>query len=111
MGDVLSMGLSGFFSADGDDVLSYAAESSDPALASVMVSGEVLVVEPNDDGLEGLVTVKVTATDSDGLEIEHSFRVDVSPPSQRFGRGWRLGWLTSTSAPSGKATQSNAEPQ
>ena len=93
LGGPLSLNLAGFFAADGDDALSYAAESSDPALASVRVSEGVLSIEPNGEGLEGLVTVRVTATDTDGLVVEQSFLVEVSPPSRRFSRGWRLGLL------------------
>ena len=100
LGEALSLNLAAFFAADGGDALSYAAESSDPALASVKVSGGVLSIEPNGEGLEGFVTVTLTVTDSDGLEAEQSFTVEVSPPSRRFSRGWRLGWLTGTPAPS-----------
>ena len=103
LGGPLSLALSGLFAADGGDALSYAAESSDPALATVRVSEGVLSIEPNGEGLEGLVTVRVTATDSDGLIVDQSFLVEVSPPSRRFGRGWRLGWLTGASAPSAEA--------
>ena len=97
--DALSLDLAGFFAADGDDALTYSAESSDPALASVSVSGGVLVVEPNGEGLEGFVRVTLTATDSDGLEAEQSFTVEVSPPSRRFSRGWRLGLLMGAPVP------------
>ena len=103
LGGALSLGLAGFFAADRDDALSYRAESSDPALASVRVSGSVLSIEPNGEGLTGLVTVSVTATDSDGLAVEQSFMVEVSPPPQQFGGGWRLGWLTGAPAPSAEA--------
>ena len=103
LGGALSLGLAGFFAADRDDALSYRAESSDPALASVRVSGGVLSIEPNGEGLTGLVWVRVTATDSDGLAVEQSFTVEVSPPPQQFGGGWRLGWLTGAPAPSAEA--------
>ena len=94
LGDALSLDLAGVFAADRGDALSYAVESSDPALASVEVAGGVLSIEPNDEGLDGIVRVQLTATDSDGLAVEQSFLVEVSPPPQPFGRGWRLGWLT-----------------
>ena len=100
LGGALELNLAGFFAADRDDALSYRAESSDPALASVNLSGSVLSIEPNDEGLEGFVRVTLTATDSDGLEAEQSFTVEVSPPPQQFGSGWRLGWLTGAPAPS-----------
>ena len=109
LGEALSLALSEFFAADGGDALSYAAESSDPALASVAVSGGVLSIDPNGEGLEGFVMVRLTATDSDGLIVEQSFLVEVSPPSRRFGRGWRLGWLTGASAPAAEAAPPGGE--
>ena len=111
LGGALSLNLAGLFAADGGDALSYRAESNDPALASVKVSGGVLSIEPNGEGLEGFVTVTLTATDSDGLEAVYSFTVEVSPPSRRFSRGWRLGWLTGTSAPSAEAAPAGDEPE
>ena len=110
LGEALSLDLSGFFAADGDDALTYSAESSDPALASVSVSGGVLVVEPNGEGVEGFVRVTLTATDSDGLEAEQSFTVEVSPPSRRFSRGWRLGLLMGAPT-SAEAAPPQAEPR
>ena len=109
--NALSLDLAGFFGADGDDALTYSAESSDPTLASVNVSGDVLSIEPNGQGLEGFVTVTLTATDSDGLEVEHSFTVEVSPPSWRFSRGWRLGLLMGAPAPSAEAVPAGGEPE
>ena len=111
LGGALELDLAGFFAADGGDALAYSAESSDPALASVEVSGGVLSIEPNGEGLEGLVTVRVTAADSDGLEAEQSFRVEVSPPARSFGSGWRLGWLTGAPAPSAEAAPVSGEPK
>ena len=111
LGGALSLNLSGLFAADQDDALSYTAESSDPALASVEVFRGVLSIGPNGEGLDGLVTVRVTATDSDGLEAEHSFTVEVSPQSRRFGSGWRLGWLLGAPSPSAGAAPPRAELQ
>ena len=68
------------------------------------MEGGVLRVLPNGDGLEGLVTVTVTATDADGLSAEASFMVEVLPEAHPFASGWRLLWLTGASAP-------GAEPQ
>ena len=109
LGEALSLALSEFFAADGGDALSCAAESRDPALASVVVSGGVLSIEPNGEGLEGFVMVRLTATDSDGLEAEQSFTVEVSPPSRRFGSGWRLNWLAGASAPAAEAAPLGGE--
>ena len=111
LGGPLSLNLAGLFAADRDDALSYAAESSDPALAAVNVSGGILSIEPNGEGLEGFVTVTLRVTDSDGLETEHSFTVEVSPQSRRFGSGWRLGLLMGTPSPSAEAAPHPAEPQ
>ena len=108
LGGALSLDLAGLFAADGGG-LSYAAESSDPALASVAVSGGVLSIEPNGEGLEGFVMVRLTATDSDGLIVDQSFLVEVSPPARRFSRGWRLGWLTGASAPAAEAAPPGGE--
>ena len=44
----------------------------------------VLTVMPNDDGLEGFVTVTVAATDADGLSAEASFKVEVPPAPRPF---------------------------
>ena len=94
LGGAVRLDLAQFFTADGDDALSYTTESSNPSLAAVGVVGGVLALAPNDDGLEGLVEVKVTATDEDGLTVESSFLVEVSPEARPFVRGWRQGWLT-----------------
>ena len=77
------------------------------------VEGGVLRVLPNGDGLEGFVTVTVTATDADGLSAEASFEVEVLPEARPFSRGWRLLWLTG-GAPASDASGGlppGAEPQ
>ena len=107
----LALDLSEFLAADGGGALAYSAESSDPALASVSVSGGVLSIEPNGEGLEGLVTVTVTATDSDGLAVEHRFTVAVAAAARPFARGWRLGWMVGAPAPAAEAAPQGAEPQ
>ena len=93
LGGASVVDLAEFFEADGGEALFYAAESSDPSLASVSVDGGVLTVLPNDDGREGFVTVTVAATAADGLAAEASFAVEVLPESRPFASGWRLGWL------------------
>ena len=57
------------------------------------------------------MTVRVTATDSDGLEAEQSFTVEVSPLSRRFSRGWRLGLLMGAAVPSAEAAPPGGEPE
>ena len=94
----MAIDLAEFFEADGGEALSYAAESSDPSLASVSVEGGILIVTPNGEGLEGFVTATVTATDADGLTAQASFEVEVLPESRRFASGWRLGWLKGADA-------------
>ena len=98
MGGTTGIDLAEFFEADGDEALSYAAESSDPSLASVSVEGGVLAVTPNDKGLEGFVTITVMATDADGLTAQASFQVEVLPAPRRFASGWRLLWLKGADA-------------
>ena len=98
LGGAAVVDLAEFFEADGEEALTYAAESSDPSLASVSVEGGVLTVTPNDDGREGFVTITVTATDADGLSAEASFQVEVLPAPRPFASGWRLGWLKGADA-------------
>ena len=57
-----------------DDALTYAATSSQPAVASVSVSGSVVMVT---GVAKGTATVAVTATDTEGLSAEQSFQVTV----------------------------------
>ena len=111
LGGALALDLSEFLAADGGGALAYSAESSDPALASVSVSGGVLSIEPNGEGLEGLLTVTVTATDGDGLAVEHRFTVAVSAAARPFARGWRLGWMAGAPVPAAEAAPQGAEPQ
>ena len=114
LGGAASLDLAEFFEADGGEELTWAAESSDASLASARVEGGVLRVLPNGEGLEGLVTVTITATDADGLSAEASFVVEVLPEARPFSRGWRLLWLTGASAPAADASGElppGAEPQ
>ena len=94
LGGAVGIDLAEFFEADGGEELTWAAESSDASLASARVEGGVLRVLPNGEGLEGFLTVRVTATDADGLSAEASFAVEVLPESRPFASGWRLLWLT-----------------
>ena len=68
-----------FRDPDGDD-LTYGAVSSSPSVASVSVSGSVVVVTPAG---EGSTVVTVTATDPGGLSAGQSFTVTVSPAPNR----------------------------
>ena len=98
LGGASVVDLAEFFEADSGEVLSYAAESSDPSLALVSVEEGILTVTPNDDGFEGFVTVIVTATDADGLTAQASFQVEALPAPRPFASGWRLGWLKGADA-------------
>ncbi len=98
LGGAVGINLAEFFKADSGEGLTYAAESSDASLASVRVEGGVLRVLPNGDGLEGFLTVTVTATDADGLSAEASLQVEVLPEAHPFSHGWRLGWMAGAAA-------------
>ena len=110
LGGAAVIELAEFFRADGGELLTWAAESSDLSLASVSVDGGVLTVLPNDDGREGFVTIIVTATDADGLSAEASFEVEVLSESRRFVSGWRLLWLGGASAAGAADASSGALP-
>ncbi len=67
-----------FADPDGDD-LDYAAESSDPGVAAVSLSGTTLDVS----GVQhGTVVVTVTASDSEDLTAEQQFSVTVVTPNR-----------------------------
>ena len=70
-----------FRDPDGD-ALTYAASSSAPGIASVVVSGSAVIVTPV---AEGTTTVTVTATDTGGSNTPatQTFAVTVSPPANR----------------------------
>ena len=73
-----SVDVSGSFSDPDGDVLTYAATSSAPAVASVAPpSGSTVTVTAVS---AGTATVTVTATDPDGLDASQSFAVTVRPP-------------------------------
>ena len=74
VGDTASVDVSGYFSDPDGDSLSYQAESSDTELATVSMSRSVVTVE----GVgKGVATVKVTASDPDGLAAQQRFDVTV----------------------------------
>ena len=86
----LTMEVSEFFSdPDGDD-LTFAAESSDAAVATAAISGDVLTIVAVAVAT-GTATVTVTATDPGGLHATQSLTVTVAPtpgnrPPRRVGR-------------------------
>lgn len=92
-GDHSSLALAALFvPAEPGDALTYRAESDRLDLVTVRIVGGALLLEANDGGDEGMATVRVTATDSDGqsasLDIE--VRVEWVP---RGLRSWHLEWM------------------
>ncbi len=74
IGEAISVDLASRFSDPDGDALSYAASSSDAAVASVSVAGATATVT----GVrQGQATFAVTATDADGLSAQLSFAVVV----------------------------------
>ena len=69
--------------------LSWSASSSDPSVAKVRVVAGLLLIDP-EPGVEGAVTVEVTATDSHGqtATVRFAVQVDFHWPASPF-RGWR----------------------
>ena len=73
-GESLTLELSPYFTDVDGDVLTYAAESSNPAAAAVSVSGSTLTLSAV---VRGGSTVTVTAMDPDGLAATQVFGVSV----------------------------------
>ncbi len=74
VGDEKEIDLSKVFSDPDEDVLSYEAVSSKPAVATAVVSGTTLTVTAKG---QGEATVTVTAKDPDDLEVTDAFKVTV----------------------------------
>ncbi len=79
LGDTLAVRLTSHFTDPDGDSLGFAAESSEPAVATARVSGSTLVVVPI---APGRTTVTVTASDPDGLSAEQSFDVSAAHPNR-----------------------------
>ena len=78
-GDSVTVDVSGNFSDPDDDDLTYTADPSDDAVATVSVSGAMVTVA----GVgAGSATVTVTATDPGGLSATQTFDVAVSAANQ-----------------------------
>lgn len=77
VGDTARLDVTAYFIDPDGDALSYAASSSDPAVAEVSVSGSEVTIAALS---EGSATVEVTATDSAGLSAELSGHVAVVTP-------------------------------
>ena len=84
LGETTTVDLSGHFADPDGDALSFAAETSDAAVASVSVSGATVSVSAV---ASGTATITATASDPDGLSAEQSFAATVSNlPPQTVGR-------------------------
>ena len=79
-GDSVTLDMSGFFSDPDGDSLTYAAVTSDSAVATVTVSDAQVTIVAN---AKGEVTVTVTASDDEGLTATQSLAVRVPnrPPA------------------------------
>ena len=73
-GESLALDIAPYFTDVDGDVLTYAAESSNPAAATVSVSGSTLTLSAV---VRGAATVTITASDPDGLTVTQVFGVSV----------------------------------
>ena len=104
-GDSVWIDLSEFFAAVDASALTFRARSSAPALATVRVVGDRLIITANEDGTEGRFAVTVTATDVDGASADAVFEGSVELTARGFMRGWRL-----SLAPGAMAKQAGGSP-
>ena len=97
VGDELTLDLPRLFAvADAD--ATYTATSSSDAV-TVRIENGTLIVTPNDDAEDGIVTVTVTVVHADGTRQTLRFPVTVELAGHGFWRGWRL-TLVEGAAPS-----------
>ena len=85
-GDAIVLDLDEVFADFDSAELTYAATSSDPALATVSIERSSLTITPADG--EGALTVTVTATDADGLT--GTLVIQVAVEQLRGLPSWRL---------------------
>ena len=90
--------LSGKFRDPDDGSLSYAAETSDSAVAIASTEGSVMIISGR---APGLATLTLTATDPDGLSATLNFKVKVDRPLRSRWGGWRSALLKSSSSEGG----------
>lgn len=74
--DMTTVSMTGVFSDEDGDTLTYAAESSDEGVAVVTVTGSIVEMT---GVTEGTAMITVTATDPEGLSAEVSFNVLIGP--------------------------------
>ena len=77
VGETATLTVSSYFRDPDGDALSYGAETSDAAVATVSVSGSTLTVI---GVTAGATTVTVTASDPEGLSASQSFEVTAQEP-------------------------------
>ncbi len=93
-GDRASLPLDGLIGPAGaGDRLAYAARTDRPDLLAVRVADGRLVLEANEDGLEGTAVVTVTATDPDGPSASLTLTVTVEFARTGAAPSWRLEWM------------------
>ena len=86
VGGSVRIDLSGKFRDPDGGSLSYAAETSDSAVAIASAEGSVAIITGQ---APGLATLILTATDPDGLSATLNFKVKVERPLRSRWGGWR----------------------
>ena len=86
VGERIQIEVSDNFRDSDGGLLIYAAESSDPTVASVSVDGGAVGVAGREPGV---VAVTLTATNPDGLSATLTFRVTVERTANSYWGGWR----------------------
>jgi len=79
VGDTFTADVAGLFTDPDEDALTFAATSSDTAVATAAVSGDTLTVEAV---AKGSAIVTVSATDTGDLSAEFDFTVTVEQPNR-----------------------------
>ena len=93
----VTVDVSGKFSDPDGDALTYTAASDDEAIATVALSGSMVMITPVS---VGTTTITVTATDADENTVEQTFSITVAPGNQapHFTSGSTFTVLENTTA-------------
>ena len=98
-GDTLTLNLARYFSDIDSVFLAYAATSSNSSVATVVVSGETVIITSVGE-TEGVATITVSATDSDGSSATMTFTVATRPEITRSRwPAWRMAAVLSAREP------------